>query len=172
MGPSGAGKSTTAAAFHARGHLVITDDVGAVRILDRQCLVLPAWPRLRLMDDSRAVLEGLERRAEFQLDKHTMDLDHPELRNSVPVSRIYLLEYGPEIKAEPIPALPVVPLLGTHSFAKRRRMTPEALAVHLRQCALVAAATSVHRLVRPQSLGALPELVRFVEDRVSTPSKS
>jgi hypothetical protein len=166
VGASGVGKSTTAAAFHAQGHRVITDDVGAVRTADGECLVLPAWPRLRLMDDSRKLLAGRERRARFQIDKHTVDLEHPELAGALPVQRIYLLEYGTGLGLIPVPALEAVALLSMNSFIKRRRMTPDALASHLKDCAKVAGTVQVYRLVRPQSMAALPEVVRLVEDGV------
>jgi hypothetical protein len=68
LGGSGTGKSTTAAAFHARGHLVVTDDVGPVRVVDGHCVVQPVGSRLRLLDDARAVLKGTYPLPEFQGD--------------------------------------------------------------------------------------------------------
>src|SRR5579863_7665772 len=56
LGESGAGKSTTAAAFHARGHQVITDDVAPVRISGDRCVALPVRPRLRLDASSRSLM--------------------------------------------------------------------------------------------------------------------
>jgi hypothetical protein len=126
-------------------------------------MVLPAWPRLRLLDDSRAVLKGRERRAEFQIDKHTVDLDHAELRGSWPVERIYLLAYGPEHSLESIATAEKVASLSTNSFVKRRMMSAEALRLHVRDCVAVAESAPVFRLLRPESLDALPDTVRFVE---------
>jgi len=40
LGDSGAGKSSTAAAFHAHGHTVLGDDLGAVKISGGECFVL------------------------------------------------------------------------------------------------------------------------------------
>jgi hypothetical protein len=164
LGVSGAGKSTTAAAFHSRGHQVITDDVGAVRVCEnRQCVVRSAGSRIRLLDDSRAVFEGVAPGGVFQWDKHTFDLAGGKQRDLIPVARIYVLEYSGAIAGEAIQPLPAVALLSAHSFVRRRRMTREALAVHLSECSSVASAVPVLRLLRPRSLAALRDLVRWVE---------
>jgi hypothetical protein len=164
LGASGAGKSTTAAAFHSQGYAVITDDVGAVRIAaGPRCLVRPAGSRIRLLDDSRVVFGDLDPKGIFQWDKHTFNLDGGCLPGLFPVRRIYILDFGPELRHEAIPPLSAVALLSTHSFVLRRRMDREALAVHVRDCSSVAGTVGVFRLVRPRSLAALPDLVRWVE---------
>jgi hypothetical protein len=43
-------------------------------------------------------------------------------------------------------------------------MNQAALVAHLRDCSLAAGAIPVHRLTRPRSLAALPEVVRQVEE--------
>jgi hypothetical protein len=164
LGVSGSGKSTTVAAFHSRGHQVITDDVGAVRVCaTRQCVLRPQGSRIRLLDDSRAVFEGVAPSGVFQWDKHTFDLANGDQQELVPVARIYALEYGGAISSEGIKPLPAVALLSEHSFVRRRGMTREALAAHLSACSSVAGAVPVCKLVRPRSLAALPDLVRWVE---------
>jgi hypothetical protein len=164
LGASGSGKSTTAAAFHLRGHQVITDDVGAVRVCaSRKCVLRPQGSRIRLLDDSRVVFEGAVPSGIFQWDKHTFDLANGEQRDLVPVRRIYALEYGDAISTEGIKPLPAVALLSENSFVPRRGMTREALAAHLSACSSVASAVPVSMLVRLRSLAALPDLVRWVE---------
>jgi hypothetical protein len=169
LGPSGSGKSTLAAAFHARGHQVITDDVGAVRVVEsRQCLVRPAGPRIRLLDDSLAVFDGPGPARVPQWRKYLFDVARGEVRKLIQVRRIYLLEYGSEIGSEIIPPLAAVAALSTHSFAKHERMDRDSLAAHLHDCSSVAGSLSVRRLVRPRLLGALPELVRWIETDFAT----
>jgi hypothetical protein len=164
LGISGAGKSTTAAAFHTRGHDVITDDVGAVRVIRRgECVLRPAGARLRLLDDSRSVFGGIEPPGMFQWDKHVFDLSRGELEDTIPVRRIYALTDGDQLDAELIPPLAATALLSSNSFVRHMRMTKAALAAHVRDCAAVAAAVPVYRLKRPGSLAALPALVRWVE---------
>lgn len=91
LGPSGAGKSTTAAAFHARGHLVIADDVGAVSVAGRNCLVRPASSHIRLLEDARVVLQHMESEHRLHVDKYRFDIGGESLRTPFPLARIYLL---------------------------------------------------------------------------------
>jgi hypothetical protein len=178
VGPSGAGKSTMAAAFHARGHIVIADDVAAVRITDGICVAQPGGSRVRLLGDSRILLDGLDLRPEFQLDKHSYDLPGPALPGRMPVKRIYILETGNSFNTAVLSPVLAAALLNRHSFVKARRSEPDVLDAHLRQCAAVAGGAPVHRLVRPNSLSLLSQLVRLIErellggtppDFVSTP---
>ncbi len=168
VGPSGKGKSTTAAAFHARGFLVIADDVAAVRVRGEKCEVLPAWSHLRLTDDSRSVLATTgETPAEFQVDKHRFNLAREELRESFPLKRIYMLEYGSTLRIEVIAPLPAVVLLNENTTSAPW-MEPDLIAHQLRSCTSVAAAAPIYRLVRPRSLSALAELVCLVEKDVGS----
>jgi hypothetical protein len=164
LGASGAGKSTAAAAFHARGHQVVTDDVGAVRVVDGgQCLVRPAGPRIRLLDDSRVAFDGVEPEGILHFRKRLFDLTRGEQRELIPTRRIYALEYGDEIRSERVPPMSAVAMLSAHSFVAHGRMNEAALAAHLRDCTAVARVAPLYRLFRPRSLAALPDLVRWVE---------
>jgi hypothetical protein len=164
LGASGSGKSTTAAAFHARGYQVITDDVGAVRIVDGgQCLVRTAGPRIRLRDDSRVAFVGVEPEGVPHSRKRLFDLTRGEQRALIEARRIYALEYGDEIGCERISPLPAVAALSAHSFVEHGRMNETALAAHLHDCSAVARAVPLYRLFRPRSLAVLPELVRWIE---------
>jgi len=167
LGMSGAGKSTTAAACRARGHDVVADDIGAVRVEQGICIANPALPRLRLLDDSCSLLSGLELRSEFQLDKRTFDLGDETAGGMLPVKRIYLLENGPKLSTEPIPRLEAVSLLSRHSFTRHAKQGPEAMQAHLQACAAVSGAVPLYRLLRPASLAGLSALVELVEMEVS-----
>jgi hypothetical protein len=164
LGASGSGKSTAAAAFHARGHQVVTDDVGAVRVVDGgQCLVRPAGPRIRLLDDSRVAFDGVEPEGVLHFRKRLFDLTRGEQRELIATRRIYALEYGDEIRCERVLPISAVALLSAHSFVEHGRMNEAALAAHLRDCTSVALAAPLYRLFRPRSLAALPNFVRWVE---------
>jgi hypothetical protein len=163
LGASGSGKSTTAAAFHASGHQVITDDVAPVRIAMDRCVALPGNPLLRLYDDSRALLAGCAAPAVLQWDKHLVDVSRGGLPEIVEVKRIYVLEEGDEIAAQPIAPAAAVRLLSEHSFFKRHKMDMASFRMHLQDCVAVAGTASVRRLTRPKTVSALPALVRFVE---------
>jgi hypothetical protein len=167
LGSCGAGKSTTAAGFHARGHLVIADDLGAVRVVDGACQVQPAWSCLRLRDDTAPLLDDLELRVEPHVGKFRFHLDCGVSRAFFPVRRIYVLEYGDELRIEKMHPREAMMSLDARSFIKRWRMGREVMVHHLAQCAAVSAATPVRRLTRPRSLNALPEVVRFLERDVA-----
>lgn len=57
-GMAGAGKSTTTAAFLARGLALLTDDVAVIDWRSGEPHVVPGYPRVRLWDDSAALLYG------------------------------------------------------------------------------------------------------------------
>jgi hypothetical protein len=58
VGPEGAGKSTAAAAFTARGHAVLSDDIVALVEREGAFHVLPAYPYLGLWPDSVEAIFG------------------------------------------------------------------------------------------------------------------
>jgi len=154
----------TCAAFHARGHHVVTDDVAAVHVQgDGQCLLRAAGSRLRLFDDSTAVFRGMKTEQALQWDKHLFDVTRGELRNLIQVCHIYKLTYGNRLSLESIPPLEAVAVLSQNSIVKHLRLDKDALAAHLRECATVAGAVRVFELIRPRSLSDLPDLVHSIE---------
>lgn len=168
LGISGAGKSTVAAAFHARGHQVITDDVGAVRFEQGQCLICPAGPRIRLFDDALDAFAGTTPPGIRQWRKSVFDVRREQAQKSIRVRRLYLLNDGDQISSEELAPLTAVATLSIHSIIRRERMDEESLSIHLRDCAMVAQRVPIRRLVRPRSLNALPAVVRFVESDLSS----
>ncbi len=56
VGAAGSGKSTLAAALAARGHKVLAEDVTCLREDAGKFLALPAYPRIRLWDESARLL--------------------------------------------------------------------------------------------------------------------
>jgi hypothetical protein len=169
LGATGAGKSTMAAAFYRRGHLVISDDVGAVRVVGKEgCVVRSAWSYVRLLEDARLVLGDSDLPVGvLQADKHRYDLHSDAPRESYSVCCAYVLQYGDALHAETLTSLRATAALSTHSFVRHRRMERVALEQHLRDCASVASTIPVRRLVRPRSLEALLDVVRFVEEDLS-----
>lgn len=56
VGVPGAGKSTTATAFWQSGHTLLSDDLVAIKFIDNQPFVIPAFPQLKVWKTS---LDGL-----------------------------------------------------------------------------------------------------------------
>jgi hypothetical protein len=165
LGTSGSGKSTAAAAFHARGHHVMTDDVAPVRVSGGQCVALPARARLRLDENSRSIVGGES--AVPHWDKYLVDVTRGTLPESIEVKRIYALMDGSDVGTQEIPLAASVRVLSAHSFFRRRRMDEASLRSHLHDCATVAGTASIRQLTRPRLLSSLPDLVEFVEDDVA-----
>lgn len=164
LGSVRAGKSTTAAAFHRQGHLVVTDDVAPVRIdKDGHCILQSAWSYVRLHADSAAMLSDRHYPADLEGAKHRYTLDSREGGALYPVRCAYAIEFGDEIAAEPIDRIRAIPLLSRYCFVRHNQMSREALQNHVKNCSAVASRIPVRRLIRPRSLDALPDLVRFVQ---------
>ncbi len=170
LGESGAGKSTTAAAFHSRGHQVLTDDVAAVRLTSAGPELLPAWPGLRLLDDSREAI-GDQPATEFLTDKYLYRFETSAPYRAIPLKRIYALGYHEpadlgEVYSSALSGLEAVAWLDTHSLLRSWCSTHELQQINLDRAGAVAAVTPVRRLLRPQSLKALPRVVDLVESEL------
>lgn len=167
LGESGAGKSTTAAAFYSRGHQVLADDVAAVGLAARGIELQPAWPGLRLLDDSRKAIGTEAAPADFQADKYFYRLSGSGDSGAVPIGRIYLLDYHSNgelnVRSSMLSGLHAVALLNAHSLLRSWRADTRLRQINLDRAAAVAAAAPVRRLMRPRSLELLPRLVDFVE---------
>ncbi|MGA2713897.1 MAG: hypothetical protein ABSG41_12390 [Bryobacteraceae bacterium] len=93
-GRSGMGKSALAAAFHARGYRVVSDEICAVHSNSGGSVVWPAFPRLLLWPD---VIEQLGlwtpevRPARANLKKHHVPLGKGFASEVLPVHAIYIL---------------------------------------------------------------------------------
>ncbi len=96
-GPSGRGKSTLAGYFGRNGHPLITDDCLAVRTAGDSFTVLPAYPGVRLWQDSLQFLapqaDGLPA-VSHDTDKRRYAPEDtlPFTGHSVPLRRFYFLE--------------------------------------------------------------------------------
>ena len=112
VGRSGAGKSTTAAAFAELGYPIISDDIVALVDRDRNILVQPAYPRLRLWPSSAEILykrsDALPRIVPTHptWDKAYLDLNQERYQfqdKPLPLAGIYVL--GKRTNDSPMPSL-------------------------------------------------------------------
>jgi hypothetical protein len=111
-GEAGTGKSTTTAALARRGHLVLADDVLALRAGDGEIMALPAYPQLRLWPDIVPALLGTD--AELppltpNWDKRGMRMDESFHPHPLRLGAVYVLsgrEPGPDApRLEPMGAV-------------------------------------------------------------------
>jgi hypothetical protein len=168
MGSRGFGKSTLTAAFQARGYDILTDDILAIRPLDGQLWVQPAFPRLKLMPDSSLYL-GEEPVVQGDLHpalrKHSLYVHDSIAQTPCPLKRIYLLDKGEKIAVEPIEVTRAIREILPHWYMVQfgldalRAQNPTAF---LEQSAALAKTASLRRLVRSESLEDLPELLDLI----------
>jgi hypothetical protein len=171
MGHSGWGKSTMAAAFHAAGHEVLTDDITAIAIEGSQVCVIPGFPQIKLHPDSAEAtghavtslprLHGkVEKRALRFIDRFS--------RQPLPLSCIYVLAEGLQPEIEEVRRQDALVELVRHSYAAGILKSTGAASANMLQCADVARTVPLRRLRKGHSLEMLPELVRIVTQDIIT----
>ncbi len=171
VGPSEAGKSSLAAAFARRGLPVLADDVVALEARGPVFLAQPAYPRVRLWEDSARSLFGDEDlpRITPSWEKRYLDLNQPGMtfaRESVEVGAVYLLgERVPgadEARIERVPPREALVALVAETCAARlldRRMRQREFDLLGRLVEQV----PVRRLSAPESLARLDDTCARVE---------
>jgi hypothetical protein len=167
LGCSGEGKSTLAAALHARGHPLLTDDVAALALDRADPEVFPGYPFLRVWPDTVSALGESSAdlpRLHPRLEKRGRP-SHAEFpRHAVRVRRIYILDRsrgrGPAI--EPLAPQAAFVELVRHSFGARS-LVPLHPERHFTQCTQLAGRASVSRLESRTGLNRLGDLAAMVE---------
>jgi hypothetical protein len=167
LGRSGSGKSTLLTALVERGYAMLADDLTGVLHDARQALVLPALPATRLWSDA---LSHLKRSAQTLLPvrstlaKYQLPIERfwPE---PVALHAAYLLTTHNQ------PGIRLLPLAGIERVAAWNQQTYRRMFLHglgLRQAhfatiARLAQRIPLSRVVRPDRLAALDELVAALE---------
>ncbi len=169
MGESGWGKSTLAEALRLRGYTLITDDVAAFAFNDHGLpSVIPAYPQIRLRNDSAAYL------APNDDDLTPIMRNGPKLARSnmmlaetTPVRAAYYLEPGfrKETAIVDVPPQEAVVHLVAHTRARTliHTNTPALLADHLQQCSGFVRSVKPRVLQRRKSFEALGEVMDAIE---------
>lgn len=167
LGDSGDGKSTTATAFLAAGHRILSDDIAAVPSGDGPPTVQPGYPALKLDPDAVAALApDLDDRPAETVETPRRFHHVPGEWNPtpVPLARVYLLEDGPGPDVLSLPAGRQCMALVENTYTRGAFGLREIPTTNFEQCATVADAVSVKRLRRPRRFDALPDLVDAVRD--------
>ena len=166
IGPSGGGKSTLAAAFHVTGYPVLCDDCLLLKDDPDHVLVEPAYPGLRLWDDSRGVLFG-NMRSTFPVSQYTSKRRVSTSESDTggmgffPLRGIYSLRRheNPEPLTDPV----IEPLsvrdafMELVEFAFRLDLSDQAMILRqMRVLERVAIEVPIKRLRLPDDLGVLP----------------
>ena len=151
-----------AAALHARGHRLVTDDVAVLRVEEGFTTMFPGFPQLKLWPKALVSLgedpEELSR-CNPHFEKRSRPAAHKFSSTPVPVKRIYVLDKGdtPEI----------LPLGPKEALGELVHHTYGALGVgsasHFLECARLANEVAICSLRRRKSLSQLPDLARLIE---------
>lgn len=184
LGHSGAGKSTMAAALHARGHRVVSDDVVAIPILQdgqmpfdssfeaysrvparRFPTVFPAYPQLRLwpqtveaLGEDAAALPRLHPDQERRIRRVARDFK----ASGVPLRGLFVLKSGEELALERFTPAQALFQLVQHFYCLDLPDPVEA-AAQFQKCGVLARTLPVFGLKRPQDLSRLAEIAALVE---------
>ncbi len=163
----GQGKSTMAAALHARGYPLVTDDV---LVLAEQPegppLVLPAYPQLKLWPDALAQAmqtapDGLPRvhpAIEKRVARLPDGVDRP-----LPLAALFALRLGEAVRIRPLRGQEAFLELLLHTYTRALLEQSRALARHLQQVGHLARYVPVLTLERPPGLELLPDVVAAIE---------
>jgi hypothetical protein len=169
LGHVGAGKSSMAAALHARGHAVVTDDNAAVDLAAPEPAVTPAFPSLKIYPDIATSL-GYESsslrvmHASQPKQSRSVSLAFPE--SPLPLRRIYILTREDNVNG-------MVRLSSTESMIELIRNSAPTRwrqpgdARHLMQCGRLGKLIPAWRVRSFDTLAQLPELARLIEQHVS-----
>ncbi len=169
-GESGWGKSTTAAALHARGHRMMTDDLVVVEMRDDRPVVIPGYPQLKLWPEAVEALGAdpaalpqlrinIEKRAQATRDRFSAA--------SLPLGAVYILAKGDGLRIEALPPqmrlMALVRNLYVSGFGTQFAQATQDDTSFL-QCADVAKRVPVRLLRRQYDLASIARLADLIED--------
>jgi hypothetical protein len=163
----GHGKSTMAAALHARGYPLVTDDV---LVLQEQTngppLVLPSYPQLKLWPDAleqtlKMKTDGLPRVHPI-IEKRVVRLS-TSVAHPIPLGALFALRLGERVQVRSLSGQEAFIELLLHTYTRSLLEETQASARHLRQVGYLARYVPVLALERPQGLELLPEVIAAIE---------
>jgi hypothetical protein len=169
LGRSGWGKSTTAAALHARGHGLVTDDVAALRGEEGYPMVFPGFPRLKLWPEAVVSLGGdPEKLPRWNLhsEKRDRPTTHKFSSTPLPIKRIYVLASGDAAEISPLPPQEALVELVRHTYGSDYGLHSAmgvGSATHFFECASIVDKVRVCSLRRQKCLAQLPSVVELIE---------
>lgn len=168
LGHVGAGKSSIAAALHARGHAVVSDDNAAIRIEKGQVNVAPAYPYVKLYPAVAACL-GYGEQAVHDLHRSQLKIagsvQRDFVRESLPLRRLYILSRSHPPGFSPMTAAALMLELIRNSVPTRWGCAGDG--VHLERCAKLARSVDAFILRTFDQLDSIPELARSIEAHAS-----
>lgn len=175
LGDKGAGKSTTAAAFLRAGYALLTDDIIAIDGLEHGAgRINPAFPQVKLTRATFEALAGadLDARPDVPLvhNKQRFLVGSGFAEQSHGAGQFFLLLRGEGLAIRHLDPKERMKAFLRFSYGTRfgpAAITPAFAARHARQCAGLAHTARAAILTVPHDLGALDEVVAFVEAQLA-----
>jgi hypothetical protein len=170
LGGSGRGKSTMAAALHARGYDLVTDDVAVLRVEENCQIVFPGPPQLKLWPEVLVSLgddPGNLPRLNPRLEKRTRLAALKFSSSPLPVKRIYVLNEGNASEILHLQPQEAFVELVRHTYGSDYSLQTAmgvGSASHFLQCANVANKVIIRSLRRQKSFSQLSVLARLIEE--------
>jgi hypothetical protein len=170
LGDSGWGKSTIAAALHARGHRLVSDDHAVLRFTATGVEVSSAFPQFKLWPDAARALghdpamlpfvePGFEKRARRIEDGFTVE-------ERLPLARLFLLDAGEAVAISPLSSRDAFLALVRHTYGIEWTHEHSG-GRQFQQRAELARRVPVQQLSRPWDLGALGRVVALIESELA-----
>ncbi|MDR5672992.1 serine/threonine protein kinase [Halalkaliarchaeum sp. AArc-GB] len=165
-GTSGQGKTTTATAFLAAGHRVLSDDVAAIERVDEPT-VHSGFPSIKLepatVDRFGLSVDSPENICASR-DRHFYGLHHEQPVEAVPLRRIYLLEDAQREEIAPAPASEQVLELIENTYTVSLHQESDYARENFTRAVSLAESVPVKRLRRRRRLDVLSDVIDLVED--------
>jgi hypothetical protein len=174
LGNKGWGKSTMAATLYGRGHLLISDDVVAIKFEESGVpIVIPGFPQFKLYPE--AVLSSLgddyETLPELAegYEKRGRPVTERFAQQPLPLKGLYALGCGLTSTLTALtPQAALLTLIANSYMARfgKQLLNGVEASAHLHQCSKLIRQMPVYRLERPRALPLLPEVAKLVEDHL------
>jgi hypothetical protein len=170
LGHVGAGKSTLAAALHARGHAVVTDDNAAIDMSGAEALVTPAFPSVKVYPAIAASLGYEEQSLQVMHDSQvkrarSVSRAFPDI--PVALRQIYVLDRSEseELRAgAPVRLTPPAAILELIRNSVPTRWRQPGDGAHLMRCGQLSRRIPISRIRSFKTLDDIPALARRIEE--------
>jgi hypothetical protein len=174
LGSSGAGKSTLLTAFLERGYRMLSDDVIGLS-LDKsgRPLAYPGYPQVKLWDDALTMLgrstKGLHRLLP-QAEKYVLPADQSFVSDPAPLYALYALETHdkPTLSLIPLEDIEKLSVFINNTYRPLLLSVPALRQHHFHVATVAANRIKVRRLVRPQQSFSIREMIKLIEEDLSS----
>jgi hypothetical protein len=171
LGNQGAGKSTLAAYLSYLGNDLLTDDLCTLlfcgeygpresTIISRQVHLIPSYPQLKLGENALKMINKTTsklRKVNPIREKYALSVKKFKM-TPVPISHIFLLNYGRKIKIEAMDPCRQIHTLMENTYRRRIFQGLFSKQEHFNRCAVLCSKVPVFKLTRPRDLSALGEV--------------